>query len=262
MKEKIKLHEEVINNQYKYGIRLCSELNIPINPKLIKYIKKMKKNNENKLFTINLYNVKKNQKIKSQINEDDTIDELITKRELDIEEGSLDKQQKDFIINIFKNNKWIQNIGEIGFNVGISSDTFLKNKYSVEVISFDIIIHEYVYDAKEFIDKKYPNRHTLIAGNSHNTVPYFHKKFPNINFDLIFIDGDHSFNGAKNDIINMKKLSHKKTILLFDDILPHKGSGKGPAKAWEWCKNNNILINTKIINFSKDKAIGIGNYKI
>ena len=52
---------------------------------------------------------------------------------------------------------------------------------------------------KEFIDKNYPDRHTLIIGNSLNTVPEYFKK-ENKKFDLIFIDGGHDYDIAKYDL--------------------------------------------------------------
>ena len=257
-KEKISLHEIIINNHYKTGIQLGEILDIPINPILSHYFRQMRDNNL--LFEIGLYNTKSIQKYRAKIEYDDTIEDMIKKRELDIEEGSLDKDQVDFFNDLIRKNKWMHRVGEIGFNVGISSDTFLRASPFINVTSFDIIIHEYVYDAKEFIDKKYPRRHLLIGGNSQYTVPYFHRKFPQVKFDLIFIDGDHSFFGAKQDIINMKLFSHKDTIMVFDDILPHKGSGAGPTKAWDWCKENKIIKNAKVIKFSHNKAVGVANY--
>lgn len=261
-KNKIKLYEFIINHQYEYAIKKCNELGIPLNPVLIEYIKEKDETNSPRLFEIDLYNVKKVQKYKYPIKDDDTINSMIARRELDIEEGSLDEDQINFFQDIFNKNSWIKNIAEIGFNIGISADTFLSKVPFSNVTSFDILVHEYVYDAKEFIDKKYPNRHLLIGGNSQYTVPYFHRRFPNIKFDMIFIDGDHSFYGAKKDIINMKNLAHKKTIMIFDDILPHKGSGAGPTKAWNWCKNNKIIKNAKVVTFSKNKAVGIANYNL
>ena len=71
------------------------------------------------------------------------------------------------------------------------------------VVSFDLGIHSYVGKGKQFLDKKYPNRHKLIIGDSLLTIPLYTSKFHK-KFDLIFIDGGHDYNIAKGDLINCK----------------------------------------------------------
>jgi len=56
----------------------------------------------------------------------------------------------------------------------------------------------------------------LIKGNTLQTLPKFIKK--KIKVDFIFIDGGHSIKTIKNDWNNVKKLMHKKTIVVFDDF--------------------------------------------
>jgi hypothetical protein len=45
-------------------------------------------------------------------------------------------------------------------------------------------------------------------------------------FDIIFIDGDHTFSGAYQDIFNCKLLSNKDTLVLIDNVAPHRGVGR------------------------------------
>ena len=94
-----------------------------------------------------------------------------------------------------------------------------------------------------YIDKFYPNRHSLIIGNSSITVPEFSKTGKK--FDLIFIDGGHDYEIAFNDLLNCKKLSHNKTLIIMDDIIKDKNLMQdwniGPAKAWEELKIKNII---------------------
>ena len=79
------------------------------------------------------------------------------------------KGQVEFLRNIV-NDESINNVMEIGFNAGHSAELFLSSNKNINLVSFDIGKHKYVNLGKEFIDKTYPNRHTLIIGDSLSTV--------------------------------------------------------------------------------------------
>ena len=93
--------------------------------------------------------------------------------------------------------------------------------------------HPYTIYGKEYIDLKYPKRHQLIKGNSLYSVPRFDK---NIKFDLIFVDGGHSFVVALCDIINMRSYANKDTILIIDDV-----NFFSVKKAWQYCVDHKII---------------------
>ena len=105
-------------------------------------------------------------------------------------------QQIEDLLNLLNEIKPLK-ILEIGFNAGHSSELFLKNSKAT-VVSFDLGYHSYVYYAKKYIDSIYPDRHTLILGDSNITIKQFNEE----TFDIIFIDGGHDYECAKNDIIN------------------------------------------------------------
>jgi predicted O-methyltransferase YrrM len=126
----------------------------------------------------------------------------------------VNQQVKDLISLTSKPNIRVM---EIGFNAGHSAEVFLKNNPTLELTSFDLGVHDYCSTAKEFIDMLYPNRHTLILGDSTMTVPKFTSEHPNARFDVIFIDGGHTYDIATADILNCKMLAHKDTIVILDD---------------------------------------------
>jgi len=142
-------------------------------------------------------------------------------------------------------------IVEIGFNTGISALNFLSKSDDIQVISFDILLHHYCSYAKLFVDEKYPGRHTLVAGNSSKVIPSFMKMHPEFRADLIFIDGDHNLNGAYADIVNCYQMATKKTILIADNVVPHRGLGSGVYDALL-----RAIEDIGIVNFRKHVEIG------
>lgn len=60
--------------------------------------------------------------------------------------------------------------------------------------------------------KEYKGRFEFIEGRSEKVLPRLRRKF-----DLIYIDGDHSYEGCKADIINSMRLLADKGVIILDD---------------------------------------------
>jgi len=105
---------------------------------------------------------------------------------------------------------------EIGVNAGHSLLNVLQNSHSIKkVLLFDINNHKYVESAVKYITAEFPHIDIkFIKGDSTKTIPN-----TNIDqtYDLIHIDGGHSFAVAYADIKNCKKFAHKNTLLIIDD---------------------------------------------
>ena len=89
----------------------------------------------------------------------------------------------------------------------------------------------------------------ILKGNSHDNIIIKTVKeyFPN-GIDLLFIDGDHSYNGVKSDFINYFPLVNSGGFIIFDDYLPRKNN---PAvKAIDEIKRtyNNKIIDIGLVN--------------
>jgi predicted O-methyltransferase YrrM len=137
-------------------------------------------------------------------------------------------------------------IGEIGFNAGFSSYTFLNAAPEVKVVSFDLNEHASVGAAKKVIDKKFPGRHTLICGDSRQTVPQFAAENPDVLFDLVFVDGGHEYDVAKADLMNMRRLSSGDTAVIMDDLVPWLFYGEGPAQVWHEAIRDGIVCQQEL----------------
>ena len=112
----------------------------------------------------------------------------------------------------------IAKVMEIGFGAGHSAEIFLRHNPKVVLTSFDIGKHAYVLAGKQYIDKQYPNRHTLLVGDSVTTLPEFITVNPDERFDLIFLDGSHDMEIVKSSMEQVQHLSTKDTIVVMDDV--------------------------------------------
>jgi hypothetical protein len=102
-----------------------------------------------------------------------------------------------------------KNILEIGIGWdGYSSAMFLENCDALVTM-----VDKRDWGKKgELYNSLFPERYTFIEGRSENVLPTLKRAY-----DLIFIDGNHSYEGCKADIINCIPLLKKGGVLLLDD---------------------------------------------
>lgn len=159
-------------------------------------------------------------------------------------------QQVNDLIELSKSNSTATGLRvmEIGFNAGHSAEVFLQHNPQLSLVSFDLGLYDSVKPAKEYIDATYPNRHTLILGDSRETVPRFIRENPGTKFDVIFVDGGHEYEISKADLENCAHLAHKDTLVLLDDTIFTRGWEAaytiGPTRAWieQLCHNQIIEL--------------------
>jgi predicted O-methyltransferase YrrM len=143
--------------------------------------------------------------------------------------GQVPPQQEDLVALV--SDPSIKRILEIGFNAGHSADLFLRTNPAASLVSFDLGSHDYVAHAKAYIDATYPGRHTLILGNSMETVPAYAAANPGAIFDLFFIDGGHYAPVPAADLANCLALAVPGATIVMDDV-----NMTDVAAAWEAAK--------------------------
>jgi hypothetical protein len=147
----------------------------------------------------------------------------------------------------------VTDILEIGFNAGMSSVNFLNRFRNARITSFDIGLHSYVGYAKLYLDKRYPGRHQLILGDSLASVPKTDLPIQ----DIIFIDGNHLYDYARGDILNCRRFADSQTLVLIDNMVPHRGQGKEVYRAYLDLVEEGVLVHEQFLVF-KDGINGIG----
>jgi len=99
----------------------------------------------------------------------------------------------------------------------------------------------------------------LIRGNSHEDAIFnaVHKKLGGANVDLLFIDGDHSYDGAKKDFVCYRTLVRSGGLIVFHDILENR-SDKDINVAPLWREISQSYQTEEIVESYDQGKFGIG----
>jgi predicted O-methyltransferase YrrM len=162
-------------------------------------------------------------------------------------EGFLGREQSVWFGRLLAANAAITRIIEVGFNAGHSSCVFLGAREDVTVVSFDLGAHGYVTRAKQYVDRTFPGRHTLVIGDSRETVPRYYAEQHTADFDLAFIDGGHDYDVARADLVNILPMISPSGLIIMDDLMPWKTFGRGPDRAWTEAKRHRMVTELALL---------------
>lgn len=134
----------------------------------------------------------------------------------------------DIVNVLYAASKTLQprNYLEIGVRRGRSVCTVARGCPNVDVVAFDMWMQGYAgmeNPGPEFVQAElqkhgHKGKILFINGNSHQTVPAFFTQNPKTTFDMITVDGDHSEEGAFDDLRNVIPHLSVGGIIAFDDI--------------------------------------------
>lgn len=126
---------------------------------------------------------------------------------------------------------------EVGVCEGMSMNCVLENarvRFAVGVDNWCYLNGGVAQVTKTVGDRM--DRVLLIGGDSHDILPRLSHKF-----DLIYVDGDHSEEGAVRDMDDCLRLLKPKGIMLIDD-LDHPAHRYLRGAAERWAVVNKLII--------------------
>jgi predicted O-methyltransferase YrrM len=104
------------------------------------------------------------------------------------------------------------------------------------MVGFDLWVENYAgmeNPGKEFVRKEldrvgFRGSVEFVDGDSRQTVPRYFAEHPDLFFDLITVDGDHSTEGARRDLLHVIPRLKVGGALVFDDICSQYHPELGP----------------------------------
>jgi predicted O-methyltransferase YrrM len=125
---------------------------------------------------------------------------------------------------------------EIGVRRGRSVCTVASRAPNCTLVMFDLWVQDYAgmenpgpdLVRAELAKVGYGGSATFIDGDSHKTLPQYFAANPEMSFDMITVDGDHSDEGAAQDLRDVLPHLAIGGAIVFDDIChpQHPGLGR------------------------------------
>jgi predicted O-methyltransferase YrrM len=139
-------------------------------------------------------------------------------------EGYISPGQADFLYHLIGLVR-PKLVAETGFNAGHSAVVILQamKRYGAgRLVSFDIGQHTAVDQGEAFVNARFPNRFTLIRGDTkHTLAPHLGDVLDadsDATLDLAIVDGGHDIETARADMVIMEALLRPGGYLWLDDF--------------------------------------------
>ena len=113
---------------------------------------------------------------------------------------------------------------ELGFTGGFMSNMFINNTSS-HIMSIDKMFRDYHYLGKNYLDAKYPGRHTLFVGAPKHIAKILEEEYDNVKFGTIYINKSRTGDHIYNYFHYLKELTDENTIVILRNTTPHQGWG-------------------------------------
>jgi precorrin-6B methylase 2 len=138
----------------------------------------------------------------------------------------------------------VSTICEIGFNAGHSALGWLVANPNAFVFAFDIGFHAYTAHALDFILERFPGRVLLTIGTSLDTIRTWSRMHSaEHKCNLLFVDGGHTEEVAREDVLNMRAMANESYHrLIVDDTQMEE-----VVAAWQHLQREGVVKEMQVV---------------
>lgn len=108
--------------------------------------------------------------------------------------------------------KSARSVLEIGVHGGHSLLLALLANDTSTITCTDIGAFDHTLPCVRYLQSQFPGRVVYIQGDSLSVLPSMHATF-----DVVHVDGDHSYEGVRRDVAQALRLSHPEATFVIDD---------------------------------------------
>ncbi len=152
--------------------------------------------------------------------------------------------------------RWLrpQSYLEVGVRRGRTVCAMAKVAPHCDIAMFDMWIPNYAkmpnpgpdFVAQELDKVGHKGKREFVDGDSHQTLNAYFQDHPSAFFDVVNVDGDHSINGAAQDICDVLPRLKIGGVLLFDDVA--NANVPGLQEVWARLIEGNPRFSTVTFN--------------
>lgn len=154
----------------------------------------------------------------------------------------------------------VTTICETGFHGGHSSLRFLETNPAASVRSFDLGRYAYSIEAATFLSQQFPGRLEVVWGDSTVMVPQHLTTNPAApKCDLVFVDGGHTIEVGRADLLNMQQMAKPGATVVMDDVCSSSSFCTGPRAAWNELLASGQVLQTLAVDNSY-RGFSVGTY--
>jgi hypothetical protein len=139
-------------------------------------------------------------------------------QETKLPENTLVDGQKRQFTRQLRTHSEVKNVMQIGMGSGHATQHFFQHCTDLHYfVCFDTYSTLSTRSIADYFSEKYAKRFLFVEGNALTKMVKFTKYYPDMQFDLVYIDGNHGYENFLKEIHAARALAYAGALLWVDD---------------------------------------------